>query len=87
MTAVEERPQGDLPVIADAHGNHDTHTMRGLAADLPVRWLNNEIERVENGNIEVLGFENEKHRWPDTLELLAAMDAKCSTTPVLPTMD
>jgi cytochrome c oxidase subunit 3/cytochrome o ubiquinol oxidase subunit 3 len=26
VTAVEERPQGDLPVIADAHGNHDTHT-------------------------------------------------------------
>jgi predicted MPP superfamily phosphohydrolase len=62
-------------------GNHDTHTMRDLAADLPVRWLNNEIERLEAGNIEVLGFENEKHKWPDTLELLAAIDATSPASP------
>ena len=54
-------------------GNHDTHTMRSLAQDVPVRWLNNDIERVDGGEIEILGFENERHKWPDTLRLIERM--------------
>ena len=57
-------------------GNHDTHTMRDLAQDLPVRWLNNDIERVEGDAIEILGFENERYKWPDTLKLIERMDEK-----------
>lgn len=55
-------------------GNHDTHTMRSLAQDVPVRWLNNDIERVADGAIEILGFENERHKWPDTLAMIERMD-------------
>ncbi len=57
-------------------GNHDTHLMRNLASSLPVRWLSNEMRIIENGLIEVHGFENERYKWPDTLKHLAAAEAE-----------
>jgi len=65
-------------------GNHDTHVMRDMARDLPVRWLNNEIERVADGAVELLGFENERHKTPDTLKLLEDM-RKDAARPGAPT--
>ena len=53
-------------------GNHDTHVLRDAAASLPVHWLNNDMRIIEQGSIEVYGFENERHKWPDTLKLIAA---------------
>lgn len=57
-------------------GNHDTHAMRKLASKLPVQWLSNEMHIVDEGLIEVHGFENERYKWPDTLKHLAAAEAE-----------
>lgn len=61
-------------------GNHDTHILRQLAHDLPVRWLHNEAAVIADGAIEILGFENEKHHWPDAVKLMAQIEPVQSRT-------
>jgi predicted MPP superfamily phosphohydrolase len=64
-------------------GNHDTHVMRAMADELPVRWLDNECVRLAGQPIEVMGFVNQKHRRPDVLALVEAMERAGPAVPAM----
>lgn len=82
LAAVCQRIRSPLGAFG-VFGNHDSHVMRALADELPVRWLDNHCVKIAGRLIEVLGFVNEKHRKPDVLALLASMQ-EVSGEPVGP---
>jgi len=61
--------------IFGVFGNHDTPSLRRLFAELPVRWLDNEAVQPDGLPLLLAGVETDKYTEPDSIALLAAMDA------------
>ncbi len=59
--------------IFGVYGNHDTHAVRSLFSDLPVRWLNDDCCQLPDLPLEIVGFDAGLTRRPDALAAVEAM--------------
>ncbi|NJL30313.1 MAG: hypothetical protein HC898_01045 [Phycisphaerales bacterium] len=61
-------------------GNHDSILMRRKLHDAPIHWLNNQVMQLQPAGVEiqVMGFEGDRHTRPDAARLLEHEASACA---------